>query len=253
MKDAYSFRRDCAGAAPGLPSQMFVAYTSRTFAAHGLEVGADGGPKPGRLAAISATSSSSWRKPVEPGLLPRRPFEMRMPPADSRFGGDLAPLDRAMDQAPTRLPTRSMTPRRFRGGGSPAKRASARIEVGARSFFFRRPVFRTDGVLAYRDRRQRRLRLRWAPMASACPAWSGPSIEASHDGAGIIWPVPVAPIPRSPWSTFSWSTKRPTAASRRSLRQACARAEHLGALRGHATSAPGQNSQPWTSSACHFS
>ena len=72
----------------------------------------------------------------------------------------------------------------------------------------------------------------------------GAIIEASHDEAGIVWPVPVAPFEVG-LVNLKAGDKDTDAACEDLYGQARAR-RRLGALRRHATSAPGPSSRPWT-------
>ncbi len=74
------------------------------------------------------------------------------------------------------------------------KRVSGPRHRGRPYFLFRHKVFRAHGRPCAGPGRPAGDAARWAPTASACRRLVGAIIEASHDAAGIVWPVPVAPF-----------------------------------------------------------
>jgi prolyl-tRNA synthetase len=178
MKDAYSFDISAAGARQAY-HRMFVAYL-RTFARMGLKsipMAADTGP----------IETGESRVYCHADLL-----DLRVPPADVEFTGDLAPLidqwtqhyaatDEKHDEA------------RFAAEVPLPKRVSARgIEVGHIFFFgtkYSEPmgcrVQGPDGSM---------IAVQMGSYGIGVSRLVGAIIEASHDAAGIVWPVPVAPF-----------------------------------------------------------
>ena len=73
---------------------------------------------------------------------------------------------------------------------------------------------------------------------------AGAIIEASHDEAGIVWPVPVAPFEVGLINLKAGD--KDTDAACADLYGKLEQRRHLGALRRHARSAPGPSSRPWT-------
>ena len=140
MKDA--FLRLDGGAARHAYNKMFIAYL-RTFARMGLKsipMAAD----TGRSAAISATSSSSWRRPGKAGSTATPTSSRPRAGRRRRLRADL-PRSSSRGRRPTRQPTRStMRPLRSRSaGGEASLRPRHR---GRPHFLLRHQVFRTHGV-----------------------------------------------------------------------------------------------------------
>jgi prolyl-tRNA synthetase len=190
MKDAYSFDLSAAAARHAY-QRMFVAYL-RTFARMGLKsipMAADTGPIGGDLSHefIILAETGESRVYCHADLI-----EMRVPPADVDFAGDLEPLlapwtglyaatDDKHDKA------------RFEVEVPGEKRLSARgIEVGHIFFFgtkYSDPmgcrVQGPDGSM---------IAVEMGSYGIGVSRLVGAIIEASHDAAGIVWPVPVAPF-----------------------------------------------------------
>ena len=171
---------------------MFVAYL-RTFARMGLKsipMAADTGPIGGDLSHEFIILAETGESQV---YCHADLIETRMPPADLDFDGDLSPLIAAWtghyaatDEKHDRGPLRA------RGaGGQAGVRARHR---GRPYFLLRHQVLRADGLPRAGAGRQHDRRCRWAPTASGVSRLVGAIIEASHDEAGIVWPVPVAPF-----------------------------------------------------------
>jgi prolyl-tRNA synthetase len=190
MKDAYSFDVSAAAARQAY-QRMFVAYL-RTFARMGLKsipMAADTGPIGGDLSHefIILAETGESRVYCHADLL-----DLRVPSADVDFTGDLAPLidqwtqhyaatDEKHDEA------------RFAAEVPLPKRVSARgIEVGHIFFFgtkYSEPmgcrVQGPDGSM---------IAVEMGSYGIGVSRLVGAIIEASHDAAGIVWPVPVAPF-----------------------------------------------------------
>jgi prolyl-tRNA synthetase len=190
MKDAYSFDLSLEAARQAY-NRMFVAYL-RTFARMGLKsvpMAADTGPIGGDLSHefIILAETGESRVYCHADLL-----EIRVPPADVDFAQDLSPLiaqwtrhyaatDEKHEQA------------RFEAEVPADKRLTARgIEVGHIFFFgtkYSEPmgcrVQGPDGSM---------VTVQMGSYGIGVSRLAGAIIEASHDEAGIVWPVPVAPF-----------------------------------------------------------
>jgi prolyl-tRNA synthetase len=190
MKDAYSFDLS-VDAARHAYNRMFVAYL-RTFARMGLksvpmiaETGPIGGDLSHEFIILAETGES--RVFCHADLI-----ETRIPPADVDFDQNLAPIiaqwtrhyaatDDKHDHA------------RFEAEVPADKRVTARgIEIGHIFFFgtkYSEPmgcrVQGPDGSMIAVQMGSYGIGISRLPAAI---------IEASHDAAGIIWPVPVAPF-----------------------------------------------------------
>ena len=190
MKDAYSFDVS-VDAARRSYNKMFVAYL-RTFARMGLKsipMAADTGPIGGDLSHefIILAETGESRVYCHADLL-----ETRAPPADVDFDGDLAPLIRQWTQ-PYAATDEKHEAARFEKEVPADKRVSARgIEVGHIFFFgtkYSEPmgarVQGPDGTM---------ITVQMGSYGVGVSRLAGAIIEASHDQAGIVWPVPVAPF-----------------------------------------------------------
>jgi prolyl-tRNA synthetase len=190
MKDAYSFDLS-AEAARHSYNRMFVAYL-RTFARMGLKsipMVAETGPIGGDLSHEFIILADTGESKVfcHADLL-----DTPIPPADVDFGVDLTPFiapwtrhyaatDDKHDEA------------RFAAEVPQAKRVSARgVEIGHIFFFgtkYSEPmgcrVQGPDGNMVTVQSGSYGIGVSRLPAAI---------IEASHDEAGIVWPVPVAPF-----------------------------------------------------------
>jgi prolyl-tRNA synthetase len=117
---------------------------------------------------------------------------MRVPPADIDFGGDLAPLIGQWTQ-PYAATDEKHDEARFEAEVPADKRVSARgIEVGHIFYFgtkYSEPmgcrVQGPDGSM---------IAVEMGSYGIGVSRLVGAIIEASHDAAGIVWPVPVAPF-----------------------------------------------------------
>ena len=190
MKDAYSF--DLTPEAGRCAyNKMFVAYL-RTFARMGLTsipMAAETGPIGGDLSHefIILAETGESKVYCHADLV-----ETRAPPADVDFEGDLAPLI-AQFTGRYAATDDKHDPARFEREVPGDKRVEARgIEVGHIFFFgtkYSEPmgcrVQVPDGSV---------LPLQMGSYGIGVSRLVGAIIEASHDRAGIIWPVPVAPF-----------------------------------------------------------
>jgi len=190
MKDAYSFDLT-AEAARQAYSKMFVAYL-RTFARMGLKsipMAADTGPIGGDLSHEFIILAETGESKV---FCHADLMETPIPPADLDFSGDLAPLiatwtrhyaatDDKHDQT------------RFERDVPQDKQVSARgVEIGHIFFFgtkYSEPmgcrVQGPDGSM---------IAVQMGSYGIGVSRLPAAIIEASHDEAGIVWPVPVAPF-----------------------------------------------------------
>ncbi len=190
MKDAYSFDLT-ADAARHAYNRMFVAYL-RTFARLGLKsipMAADTGPIGGDLShefiilAETGESQVYCHKDLIEGAIPK---------ADTDFDQDLSPIvkdwttlyaatDEKHDEA------------RFTRDVPADKQVSARgIEVG-HIFFFGTKYSEPMGARVQGPDGQL-VTVQMGSYGIGVSRLVGAIIEASHDQAGIVWPVPVAPF-----------------------------------------------------------
>jgi len=190
MKDAYSFDVSTEAARHSY-SRMFVAYL-RTFARMGLKsipMAAETGPIGGDLSHEFIILADTGESQV---FCHADLIETPVPPADVDFGGDLtryiAPWTRhyaATDE--------KHDAKRFAAEVPQDKRVSARgVEIGHIFFFgtkYSDPmgcrVQGPDGSMVTVQMGSYGIGVSRLPAAI---------IEASHDDAGIVWPVPVAPF-----------------------------------------------------------
>jgi prolyl-tRNA synthetase len=190
MKDAYSFDLTVEAARQAY-NRMFAAYL-RTFARMGLKsipMAADPGPIGGDLSHEFIILAETGESKVfcHADLL-----NSQVPAADIDFAGDLSPViaswtghyaatDEKHDQA------------RFEREVPADKRLSARgVEIGHIFFFgtkYSEPmgcrVQGADGSM---------IPVQMGSYGIGVSRLVGAIIEASHDEAGIVWPVPVAPF-----------------------------------------------------------
>jgi prolyl-tRNA synthetase len=190
MKDAYSFDVS-VDAARRAYNKMFVAYL-RTFARMGLKsipMAADTGPIGGDLSHefIILAETGESRVYCHADLL-----ETRTPPADVDFEQDLAPLIQQWTRHYAATDDKHDAAR-FEKDVPAEKRVTARgIEVGHIFFFgtkYSEPlgarVQGPDGTM---------ITVQMGSYGVGVSRLAGAIIEASHDQAGIVWPVPVAPF-----------------------------------------------------------
>jgi prolyl-tRNA synthetase len=190
MKDAYSFDLTPA-AARAAYQRMFVSYL-RTFARMGLSsipMAADTGPIGGDLSHEFIILAETGESQV---FCHKDLIEGAIPPADIDFDGDLEPIFKAWTSK--YAATDEMhDATRFEQEVPEAKRVSARgIEVGHIFYFgtkYSEPMgCRVQGP----DGAQ--VTLQMGSYGIGVSRLVGAIIEASHDDAGIVWPVPVAPF-----------------------------------------------------------
>ena len=190
MKDAYSFDLS-AEAARHSYNRMFVAYL-RTFARMGLKsipMAADTGPIGGDLSHEFIILADTGESQV---FCHADLVETPVPPADVDFGSDLtryiAPWTRHYAATDDKHDEK-----RFAAEVPQDKRVSARgVEIGHIFFFgtkYSDPmgcrVQGPDGSMVTVQMGSYGIGVSRLPAAI---------IEASHDEAGIVWPVPVAPF-----------------------------------------------------------
>jgi prolyl-tRNA synthetase len=190
MKDAYSFDLSPEAGRQAY-NKMFIAYL-RTFARMGLKsipMAAETGPIGGDLSHEFIVLADTGESKV---YCHADLVETRTPPADIDFEGDLGPLiapftghyaatDEKHDAA------------RFEALVPANKRVAARgIEVGHIFFFgtkYSLPmgcrVQGADGSM---------VPVQMGSYGIGVSRLAGAIIEACHDSAGIVWPVPVAPF-----------------------------------------------------------
>jgi len=190
MKDAYSFDLSVEAARQAY-NRMFVAYL-RTFARMGLKsipMAAETGPIGGDLSHefIILAETGESRVYCHAGLV-----EKHAPAADVDFTRDLGPLIAEWTQ-PYAATDEKHDAARFEAEVPPDKRVSARgIEVGHIFFFgtkYSEPmgcrVQGPDGSM---------ITVQMGSYGVGVSRLVGAIIEASHDAAGIVWPIPVAPF-----------------------------------------------------------
>jgi prolyl-tRNA synthetase len=190
MKDAYSFDIS-ADTARRSYNKMFVAYL-RTFARMGLKsipMAADTGPIGGDLSHefIILAETGESRVFCHADLL-----ETSVPPADIDFDQDLDPLIRQWTRHYAATDDKHDVAR-FEKDVPADKRVAAKgIEVGHIFFFgtkYSEPmgarVQGADGTMTA---------VQMGSYGVGVSRLAGAIIEASHDQAGIVWPVPVAPF-----------------------------------------------------------
>ncbi len=190
MKDAYSFDLDEAGAVKAF-QRMFVAYL-RTFYRMGLTgipVRADTGPIGGDLSyefhVLAATGESAV-------FLDSELLDKPIPGIETDFEGDLSPIfnDWTTPFAATDEMTDEAT---FRASVSGNKQLAARgIEVGHIFYFGTKYSEPMKASVTGQDGKDILVHMGSYGIG---PTRLVPAvIEASHDDAGIIWPVSVAPF-----------------------------------------------------------
>lgn len=190
MKDAYSFDVDEAAARRSY-NRMFLAYLN-VYARLGLKaipVRADTGPIGGDLSHEFIILADTGESEV---FAHRDLVEMGAPGPDIDWDGDLQPLveqrtrlyaasDEMHDQA------------RFEAEAPEDKRMSARgIEVGHIFYFGEKYSKPMKAMVAGPDGVERPVQM--GSYGVGVSRLVAAIIEASHDGAGIIWPESVAPF-----------------------------------------------------------
>ena len=190
MKDAYSFDLDADGARRAY-NRMFVAYL-RTFACMGLRsipMKADTGPIGGDLSHEFIILAETGESQV---YCHRDLIEGAIPPPDTDFDGDLAPIVRAWTSK--YAATDDMhEPARFDKEVPDDRKVTARgIEVG-HIFYFGTKYSEPMGCRVQGPDGQM-VTLEMGSYGIGVSRLAGAIIEASHDDNGIIWPLPVAPF-----------------------------------------------------------
>ena len=190
MKDAYSFDLT-ADAARAAYQRMFTAYL-RTYARMGLRsipMKADTGPIGGDLSHEFIILAETGESQV---FCHKDLIEGAIPPADTDFDGDLTPI---MTNWTTKYAaTDEMHDvARFEKEVPEDKRVSARgIEVG-HIFYFGTKYSEPMGAKVQGPDGQQVV-VHMGSYGVGVSRLVGAIIEASHDAAGCIWPVPVAPF-----------------------------------------------------------
>jgi prolyl-tRNA synthetase len=190
MKDAYSFDID-RDAAVRAYHRMFVAYL-RTFHRMGLvavpmraETGPIGGDLSHEFHVLAATGESGV-------FLHKDLLDKPIPPIDTDFTGDLKPI--FDDWTSLYAATSDMVDEaEFEKSVPPDKRLAARgIEVGQTFYFGTKYSAPMKATVTGPDGREIAVEMGSYGIG---PTRVIPAIiEASHDDAGIIWPVSVAPF-----------------------------------------------------------
>jgi prolyl-tRNA synthetase len=189
MKDAYSFDLDEAGATQAF-YRMFVAYL-RTFHRMGLvgiPMRADTGPIGGDMSYEFHVLADTGESGV---FLDKRLVDKPIPPIDVDFRADLTPIFK--DWTSLFAATDEMTDeQQFKAAVEPEHQLAARgIEVGHIFYFgtkYSKPMKAT--VTSPEGQVEVHMGSYGIGPTRLVPA----IIEASHDDAGIIWPVSVAPF-----------------------------------------------------------
>ena len=190
MKDAYSFVLDFEGAQKAF-QRMFVAYL-RTFYRLGLvgiPMKADSGPIGGDLSYEFHVLADTGESEV---FLHADLLDKPIPPIDTDFRGDLAPIfndwtslyaatDEMVDEAKFKAEVPGNKQLRARG-----------IEVGHIFYFGTKYSEPMKATVTGPDGKEITVHMGSYGIG---PTRLAPAIiEASHDDAGIIWPVSVAPF-----------------------------------------------------------
>lgn len=190
MKDAYSFDLTAEDARRSY-QRMFVAYL-RTFARMGLKavpMAADTGPIGGDLSHEFIILADTGESQV---FCHRDLIEGEIPPADTDFLGDLSPIVDAWTSL--YAATDEMhDAKRFDTEVPAESQVTARgIEIG-HIFFFGTKYSEPMGARVQGPDGQM-VTLQMGSYGIGVSRLAGAIIEASHDDAGIVWPLPVAPF-----------------------------------------------------------
>jgi prolyl-tRNA synthetase len=190
MKDAYSFDLTREGARATY-RRMFVSYI-RTFARLGLRavpMKAETGPIGGDLSHEFIILAETGESQV---FCHKDLIEGAIPAADTDFQGDLSPIFDAWTSL--YAATDEMhDAARFEAEVPEGKRVSARgIEAG-HIFYFGTKYSEPMGCKVQGPDGQQ-VTLEMGSYGIGVSRLVGAIIEASHDAAGIVWPVPVAPF-----------------------------------------------------------
>jgi prolyl-tRNA synthetase, family II len=190
MKDAYSFDLTPEDGRKAY-NRMFVAYL-RTFARMGLKsipMAAETGPIGGDLSHEFIILAETGESQV---YCHKDLLEGDIPPPDTDFEGDLEPIVKSWTSLYAATDEKH-DPERFDREVPKDKQVTARgIEVGHIFFFgtkYSEPmncrVQGPDGKL---------IAVQMGSYGVGVSRLVGAVIEACHDDAGIVWPVPVAPF-----------------------------------------------------------
>jgi prolyl-tRNA synthetase len=190
MKDAYSFDLT-PEAARAAYQRMFVAYL-RTFARMGLRsipMAADTGPIGGDLSHEFIILAETGESQV---YCDKDLIDGAIPPAETDFHGDLSPIMTAWTSKYAATDEKHDVAR-FEQEVPEARRVSARgIEVG-HIFYFGTKYSEPMGARVQGPDGQM-VTLQMGSYGVGVSRLAGAIIEANHDAAGVIWPVPVAPF-----------------------------------------------------------
>lgn len=190
MKDAYSFDLTPEAARQAY-NKMFVAYL-RTFARMGLKsvpMAADTGPIGGDLSHEFIILAETGESQV---FCHADLIETPIPPANLDFGGDLAPLMAAWTRHYAATDEKH-DQGRFEREVPQDKQVSARgVEIG-HIFYFGTKYSEPMGCLVQGPDGSM-IAVQMGSYGIGVSRLPAALIEASHDEAGIIWPVPVAPF-----------------------------------------------------------
>jgi len=190
MKDAYSFDLTKENARATY-RRMFVAYL-RTFARLGVRsvpMQADTGPIGGDLSHEFIILAATGESQV---FCHKDLIERQVPGPHTDFSGDLAPIFDEWTSLYAATEEKH-EPERFESEVPEDKRISARgIEVG-HIFYFGTKYSEAMGCRVQGPDGQQ-VTLEMGSYGVGVSRLVGAIIEASHDDAGIVWPVPVAPF-----------------------------------------------------------
>ncbi len=190
MKDAYSFDLTAEGARHAY-NRMFVAYL-RTFARMGLKsipMAADTGPIGGDLSHEFIILADTGESQV---YCHKDLIEGEVPAAETDFDADLSPIIKAWTSKYAATDEKHEAAR-FEAEVPADKRVSARgIEVGHIFFFGTKYSDPMGAKVQGPDGNM--ITLQMGSYGVGVSRLAGAIIEANHDEAGIVWPVPVAPF-----------------------------------------------------------
>ncbi|MCL4767347.1 MAG: proline--tRNA ligase [Hyphomicrobiaceae bacterium] len=190
MKDAYSFDLT-PEAGRHAYNRMFAAYL-RTFARLGLQsipMAAETGPIGGDLSHEFIILAETGESQV---YCHKDLIEGAIPPADTDFDADLSPIVKAWTSLYAATDEKH-DPQRFDREVPKDSQVTARgIEVG-HIFFFGTKYSEPMGCRV-QGPDGRMMTLQMGSYGVGVSRLAGAIIEACHDSAGIVWPVPVAPF-----------------------------------------------------------
>ena len=190
MKDAYSFDLNADAARPAY-NRMFVAYL-RTFARMGLKaipMAADTGPIGGDLSHEFIILADTGESQV---YCHTDLIEMPVPGKDVDFDGDLSPIIKQWTSQYAATDEKHDAAK-FASDVPADKQVSARgIEVG-HIFYFGTKYSEPMGCMV-QGPDGKLVAVHMGSYGVGVSRLVGGIIEASHDEAGCVWPVPVAPF-----------------------------------------------------------